>query len=219
MIKVRDVSKTIKGQKILNHINLELEYGKVYGFVGRNGSGKTMLLKAICGFITPDEGSITINGQKLGKELDFPPNIGVIIEKPAFIPYLSGLENLKNLAAIRKIITEEKICEEMTAFELDPDNKKKVKNYSVGMKQRLALAQAFMENPDILVLDECMNGLDSEGVAVVKKRILQAKEEGKLILLCSHIAGDLQELCDVIFEMDGGSIRKILLAADAVSKQ
>ena len=171
MIKVENVSKTIKGQRILNHINLELEYGMVYGFVGRNGSGKTMLLKAICGFITPDEGRIIIDGKELGKELDFPPNIGVIIEKPAFVPYLSG-----------------------------------VKNYSVGMKQRLALAQAFMEKPDILVLDECMNGLDKEGVAMVKKRILLAKKERKMVLLCSHIANDLQELCDLIFEIDGGSI-------------
>lgn len=206
MIKVENVSKTIKGQRILNHINLELEYGMVYGFVGRNGSGKTMLLKAICGFITPDEGRIIIDGKELGKELDFPPNIGVIIEKPAFVPYLSGVENLKNLAVIRKIITEEEIREEMDAWGLDSNSKKKVKNYSMGMKQRLALAQAFMEKPDILVLDECMNGLDKEGVAMVKKRILLAKKERKMVLLCSHIANDLQELCDLIFEIDGGSI-------------
>lgn len=207
MIKVDNVSKIIKGQIILDHIDLELDYGMIYGFVGRNGSGKTMLLKAICGFITPDEGRIVVDEKELGKELDFPPNIGVIIEKPAFVPYLSGLENLRNLAAIRKIIPEEKIRDEMTFFGLDPRNKKKVKNYSVGMKQRLALVQAFMEDPDILVLDECMNGLDNEGTAVVKKRILRAKQQGKMILLCSHIAGDLQEVCDMIFEMDNGKLR------------
>lgn len=206
MIEVDNVTKIIKGQTILNHIKLELDYGMIYGFVGRNGSGKTMLLKAICGFITPNEGRIIVDGKELGKELDFPQNIGVIIEKPAFIPYLSGLENLRSLAAIRKVISEEKIREEMVAFGLDPDNKKKVKNYSVGMKQRLALAQAFMENPDILVLDECMNGLDQEGVDVAKIRILQAKQEGKMVLLCSHIANDLQELCDMIYEMDNGKI-------------
>lgn len=208
MIKVENVSKTIKGQVILDQINLELEYGNIYGFVGRNGSGKSMLLKAICGFIQPDEGSITIDGKMLGVDMDFPEDIGIIIEKPSFIPYLSGLENLKILAEIRKIITEEKIREEMEAFGLDPDNKKKVKHYSVGMKQRLALAQAFMENPRLLILDESMNGLDREGVAFAKKRIKEAKDEGKMILICSHIAGDIQELCDVIFEIDAGRIWK-----------
>lgn len=208
MIKVENVSKTIKGQTILDQINLELEYGMVYGFVGRNGSGKSMLLKAICGFIQPDEGSITIDGKVLGKDIDFPEDIGIIIEKPAFIPYLSGLENLKILAEIRKLITEEQIRQEMEAFGLDPDNKKKVKNYSVGMKQRLALAQAFMEDPRILILDESMNGLDREGVAFAKERVREAKEKGKMILICSHIAGDIQELCDVIFEIDAGRIWK-----------
>ena len=208
MIRVDDISKTIKGQTILNHVSLELEDGMIYGFVGRNGSGKTVLLKAICGFITPDEGSVWVDGKKLGEDMDFLPDMGIIIEKPAFIPYLSGLENLRSLAMIRKKITEEKVREEMIFFGLDPQSKKKVKNYSVGMKQRLALAQAFMEDPAVLVLDECINGLDKEGVEVAKKRILQAKEEGKMVLLCSHIAGDLQELCDKIFEIHNGKLSK-----------
>lgn len=206
MIKIDSVSKTIKGQEILCSINAEMDYGKVYGFVGRNGSGKTMLLKAICGFITPDMGYVTIDGKQVGKEIDFPEDIGVIIEKPAFIPYISGYDNLCLLADIRKKIDREKIKEEMELFGLDWNNRKKVKNYSVGMKQRLALVQAFMEEPKILILDEAMNGLDKEGVVITKERIRKAKEEGKMILICSHIVGDLEELCDCIFEIDSGHL-------------
>lgn len=209
MIQVKNLSKTIKGQLILDNINLELEYGRIYGFVGPNGSGKSMLLKSICGFIHPDTGSIVIDGKVLGQDLDFPEDIGIIIDKPAFIPYLSGLENLKILASIRKTITWNQIEEEIKSFGLDPRNKKKVKHYSVGMKQRLAFAQAFMENPKILILDEAMNGLDKEGIRITKKRILQAKQDEKMILLCSHIASDIEELCDIVYEMDAGKLSKL----------
>ena len=218
-IRIKDATKIYGEQTVLDHVSLEMKSGVIYGFVGQNGSGKTVLFKCICGFTKLTKGSIEVLGKVVGEDVDMAENVGAIIENPGFLANYNAFKNLKFLAALTNKIDDAEIRRNIAQVGLDPYSKKKVGKFSLGMRQRLGIAQAIMENPDILVLDECMNGLDSEGVAVVKKRILQAKEEGKLILLCSHIAGDLQELCDVIFEMDGGSIRKKLLAADAVSKQ
>ena len=208
-LELNNVCKTIKGQMILNHISLQLEKGGIYGFIGRNGSGKSMLFKAICGFPSLDQGTIQIGAKKKKKEIDFPPSVGMIIEKPALIPYRNGLDNLKLLASIRKEITEEKIRDAMALVELDPDSRKKVRAYSLGMKQRLAIAQAVMEEPELLILDEPMNALDQQMVARVKHLLKNEQQRGCTILLCSHIAGDVEELCDHLYEIENGSVTEL----------
>lgn len=203
-IEIENLSKVIKKQQILDHINLHLEKGKIYGFVGRNGSGKSMLFKAICGFITPDDGKIMVNGKQIGKDTDFPNSTGAIIEKPGLIPYMTAFENLKTFASIRKMIDDEQIRHILELVELDPNSSKKVRAFSLGMKQRLGIAQAIMENPELLILDEPMNGLDREGVEHIKQVIRQMHSNGCTILLSSHIAGDIEELADQVFYMDRG---------------
>lgn len=205
-IELDSVRKTIKNNVILDNVSFNLDKGNIYGFVGRNGSGKSMLFKAICGFLTLDYGTIRIDGQLLGQEIDFPPNLGVIIEKPALIPYMTGLENLTMLAAIRKKIKKEQIRNAMELVELNPDSRKKVREYSLGMKQRLAIAQAVMEEPDLLILDEPMNALDQQMTACVKQLLKKEQERGCTILLCSHIGGDVEELCNHLYEVENGAV-------------
>lgn len=209
MITVKNVSLKIKKDMILKDINAEFSDGKIYGIIGRNGSGKTMLMKCICGFIKPTEGEITVAGKKIGADCDFPESIGVIIETPEFIPYYSGFKNLKLLADIRHKITEDDIRKSMELVGLDPKLKKSVKKYSLGMRQRLGLAQAVMENPDLLILDEPMNGLDKDGVGDMRRYLLNLKERGKTILIASHSAEDIDVLCDTVVEMDKGQMERI----------
>lgn len=204
VICINNVSLSIRKHEILKKININFEKAKIHGFIGRNGSGKTMLMKCICGFIKPTEGEITVNGKKIGKDCDFPEDIGIIIETPGFIPYYSGYKNLKLLADLNKKIDGERIRETMKQVGLDPDLKRHVRKYSLGMRQRLGLAQAIMENPDLLILDEPMNGLDKDGVADMRKYLLDLKEEGKTILIASHSAEDIEILCDTVCEMDKG---------------
>lgn len=204
VICINNVSLSIRKHEILKKININFEKAKIHGFIGRNGSGKTMLMKCICGFIKPTEGEITVNGKKIGKDCDFPEDIGIIIETPGFIPYYSGYKNLKLLADLNKKIDGERIRETMKQVGLDPDLKSHVRKYSLGMRQRLGLAQAIMENPDLLILDEPMNGLDKDGVADMRKYLLDLKEEGKTILIASHSAEDIEILCDTVCEMDKG---------------
>jgi len=204
VIEVDSVSLTIKKQKILDKVSLNCEEGKIYGLVGRNGSGKTMLMKCICGFIKPDEGEIKVLGKKIGKDCDFAPDTGIIIETPGFIGHYSGFKNLKLLAGINRKINDDKIREIMEFVGLDPDMKKSVRKYSLGMRQRLGLAQAIMEDPKVLILDEPMNGLDKEGVADMRKYLLKLKESGKTILIASHSAEDIAVLCDETREMEKG---------------
>lgn len=209
MIDVNNVSLIIKKTEILKKINIKFEKGKIHGLIGRNGSGKTMLMKCICGFIRPTSGEIDVAGKKIGKDCDFPESVGIIIETPGFIPYYSGYKNLKLLADLNKKINGEQIRETMKKVGLDPDLKRHVKKYSLGMRQRLGLAQAIMENPDILILDEPMNGLDKDGVADMRKYLLTLKEEGKTILIASHSAEDIEVLCDTVCEMDKGNLSMI----------
>lgn len=204
IIQVNNVSLTIKKTEILKSVAIEFEKGKIHGLIGRNGSGKTMLMKCICGFVRPTSGEIIVNGKRVGKECDFPENIGIIIETPGFIPYYSGYKNLKLLADLNKKISGEQVKIAMEQVGLDPNLKRHVKKYSLGMRQRLGLAQAIMENPDILILDEPMNGLDKDGVADMRKYLLELKEQGKTILIASHSSEDIEILCDTVCEMDKG---------------
>ena len=208
MIELKDVNKTIKQQVILDHVSLRIHKGGIYGFVGRNGSGKYMLFKAICGFISVDSGSIIVDHKRIGEEIDFPMNMGVIIEKPALIPYMTGMDNLRYLASIQKKITQDRIAATMQLVGLDPLSKKKVRAYSLGMKQRLAIAQAMMEEPDILILDEPMNALDQQAASLVKDLLKQEKDRNCTILICSHISGDLEELSDQLYRIENGAVTR-----------
>ena len=209
MIKVENVSLKIKKDMILRDINVEFGDGKIHGIIGRNGSGKTMLMKCICGFIRPTEGEITVAGKRIGVDCDFPESVGVIIETPEFIPYYTGFKNLKLLADIRHKITDEDIRKSIELVGLDPKLKKSVKKYSLGMRQRLGLAQAIMEDPNLLILDEPMNGLDKDGVGEMRKYLLDLKAQGKTILIASHSAEDIDVLCDTVVEMDKGKMEMI----------
>lgn len=202
IIDVRNVFLTLGKTEILKDISVSFERGKIHGLIGRNGSGKTMLMKCICGFVKPNSGEITVDGKQVGKDCDFPQSMGVIIETPGFIPYYSGYKNLKLLAELRGKIGGGEIKNTMHRVGLDPELKRPVRKYSLGMRQRLGLAQAIMENPDLLILDEPMNGLDKEGVADMRQYLLELKSQGKTILIASHSAEDIDALCDTVYEMD-----------------
>lgn len=185
------------------------ETGKIYGLIGRNGSGKTVLLKCVCGLVIPTSGEVSVWGQSVGKDVDFPENIGFIIESPGFLLQESGLSNLKHLASIRGKIGIDEIRESMNTVGLDPDLKLHVGKYSMGMRQRLGIAQAIMEKPKLLVLDEPMNGLDNQGVEHIRSLLLALKESGVTILLASHFKDDIAYLCDEVYQMDAGIISKV----------
>lgn len=206
LIDVQDIVLIFKKETLLKHVSYQCEKGKIHGIIGRNGSGKTLLMKCICGFIHPTEGKIIVQGKEVGKEIDFIENTGIIIETPGFIPYHTGFKNLKILASINNKITDLDICNAMEQVGLEPKSKKRVRQYSLGMRQRLGIAQALMENPDIIILDEPFNGLDKQGVAEIREYLLQLKEQGKTILLSSHNSEDIAYLCDTVIEMDHGRI-------------
>lgn len=197
-IQIEQVSKSFQERKVLKNISCELNWGQVYGIVGNNGSGKTVLMKCICGLLPYDEGSIRVNGKKIGKDVDFPEDMGMIIESPGFLPGMTGIKNLKILAAVNHRIQESQIRETMRVVGLDPNLKQPVGKYSLGMRQRLGIAQAIMEKPEILILDEPMNGLDKHGVKEIREVLLQMKEENRVILLSSHNPKDIDYLCDVV---------------------
>ena len=206
VIEITSLNLTLTKTEILKNINLTFEKGKIHGLIGRNGSGKTMLMKCICGFVKPTSGEIKVNGEIVGKDCDFPKNMGIIIETPGFIPYYSGYKNLKLLADLNKKADKDKIRETMKKVGLDPDLKRHVRKYSLGMRQRLGLAQAVMEDPEILILDEPFNGLDKDGVKDMRKYLLDLKAQGKTILIASHNSEDISVLCDTVQEMDKGEI-------------
>ncbi len=208
-IIVDNVSKSFKNIKVLNEVSLQVKTGEICGLVGLNGSGKTVLMKIICGLLIPDSGKVIVNGKQIGKDADFPDDTGIIIETPAFMPYMSGFNNLLNLSKLRNLIDKETIKNYMHMVGLDPDDKKWVSNYSLGMRQRLGIAQAIMEDQSILILDEPMNGLDKNGVKEMRKVLLELKSAGKTILLASHVQADIDLLCDSVYEIDGGTIEMI----------
>lgn len=203
-IKVENVSKDFAQERVLRSVTREFESGLIHGIVGNNGSGKTVLMKCICGFLVPTEGKITVNGQIVGKDVDFPENMGLIIETPGFLPNVSGVKNLEILASLNKKIGLSEIAEAIRTVGLDPKLNKPVGKYSLGMRQRLGIAQAIMEDPKLLILDEPLNGLDKHGVAEMRTLIKSLKAKGKTILLASHNQADIDELCDTVCEMDAG---------------
>lgn len=212
IISVSNAVKDFKNHRVLDDVSFKLEKGKIYGIVGRNGSGKTVLFKCICGFMPLTSGKISVNGKVVGKDINIPQNIGVIIETPGFLSNYSGYKNLKFLASINNKISKEDIHNTLSIVGLDPKSKKHVGRYSLGMRQRLGIAQAIMENPDVLILDEPMNGLDNDGVKDIRNLLLKLKDEGKTILLASHNREDISVLCDEVYEMDKG----VLIKKDSV---
>ena len=208
VVEIKHVTKRYGKIEVLKDVSLTCKAGKIYGLIGRNGSGKTVLLKSICGFVLPTSGEVRVQGQQVGKDVDFPTNIGFIIESPGFLARESGLQNLMHLASIRGKASAEDVRQSMYTVGLDPDLRKPVGKYSMGMRQRLGIAQAIMENPNILILDEPMNGLDNQGVTDIRQVLKQLKASGKTILIASHFQEDIDLLCDEVYEMDAGIIKR-----------
>ncbi len=204
VIEVCGVNKYFGEEHVLKDVSHTFEKGKIHGIVGNNGSGKTVLMKCICGFLKPDSGVIYVNHKQVGKETDFPEDIGIIIETPGFLPHLSGTQNLKILASLQKKANALTIRTVLEQVGLDPDMKKPVGKYSLGMRQRLGFAQALMEDPSLLILDEPLNGLDKHGVVHIRNVIKGLRAEGKTVILASHNQVDIDELCDTVCEMDAG---------------
>lgn len=208
-VEITRVTKRFGEALILKEVSLTLKSGRVYGIVGNNGSGKTVFMKCICGFLPVTTGCIRVFGKEIGKDVDFPERLGVIIETPGFLTNLTGRKNLEILADINRKITPADVRMVMKKVGLDPDMKKTVAKYSLGMRQRLGIAQAIMEDPGLLILDEPFNGLDKHGVGEIRKIILELKNAGKTIILASHNEDDIRILCDEVYEMDGGVLSRI----------
>lgn len=204
-IDIENVSKTIKGNVILNNITMHLKSGKIYGIKGKNGSGKTMLFRAICGLIRT-EGTIKVNDKIVGKDGSYPENVGLLLENPGFLPNYSGFDNLKYLADINNKIKDEDIVNAIKMVGLNPNEKKSYKKYSLGMKQKLGIAQAIMENPDIVILDEPTNALDEESVERVNCLIMNLKKQNKIIFISNHNKEELEIICDEIYSISEGKI-------------
>lgn len=207
-IKIENVTKVIKGITVIQDVSLTLQSGTVYGLRGVNGSGKTMLMRLIAGLIRPTKGTITIDGKELGKDITFPPDIGLLIENPAFIDNYTALQNLKLIANIHRVVDENRIREVIRQVGLEPDDKRKYKQFSLGMKQRLGIAGAVLENPQLILIDEPTNALDTDGIEMVRNLITEQKERGALILLACHDFSVLKELSDVIYFVKEGCVTK-----------
>lgn len=204
-IELKNVTKEINGNLILSNINLNLDRGKIYGIKGKNGSGKTMLFRAICGFIRTD-GSVIVDGKAIGKDGSYPDSIGVLLENPGFLPNYSGFKNLKYLAEINNKINDNDITNILKEVGLEPTEKKSFRKYSLGMKQKLGIAQAIMENPDVVILDEPTNALDEESVKKINSMIVKLKNDNKLVLISNHNRDELEMICDEIYSIENGKI-------------
>ena len=209
IVSVQNVSKDFGAERVLHNVTRNFEAGRIHGIVGNNGSGKTVLMKCVCGFLIPTEGKIFVNGRQVGKDMDFPPDLGLIIETPGFLPQASGIKNLEILASLNKKIGLSEVAAAIRRVGLDPNLKKPVGKYSLGMRQRLGIAQAIMEDPGLLVLDEPLNGLDKHGAKEMRELLKGLKAEGKTILLASHNQYDIDELCDTVCEMDAGRMAAV----------
>ena len=205
--EIKDYVKKLGGNTVLDHVSLELTGGKVYGLKGKNGSGKTMLLRAICGLIRPTKGSVELDGRVLGKDMTFPESLGILLENPGFIPEYTGMENLKILAELRDVGKEEQIAAVMRKVGLDPDEKKTYRNYSLGMKQKLGIAAAIMEEPALILLDEPTNALDVESVERFRDIVRELRNEDRILVIASHDMQELDACCDEVFQMENGRIR------------
>lgn len=206
-IVVKELSKSFDDVEVLRDINLEFTEGHIYGFVGRNGSGKSVLFKIMCGLYFPTSGSVVIDGVDIHKNNVFPNDMRVLIEKPNFLPNLTGLENLKLLASIQNKITEDDIIEILDKLNLKSDMNKLYHKYSLGMKQKLAIAQVLMEDPKIMIFDEPFNGIEEKTVKIIKSILLEEKKNKKIILIASHIKDDIEQLADIVYLIDDGKIK------------
>lgn len=205
-IIVEGLSKSIKGTKILDNVNMEMEPGRIYGLRGRNGCGKTMIMRSLCGLIIPDEGTVTINGEILHTDIKFPRSVGVLIENPSFLPQYTGYRNLEMLANLAGGIKKEDILTALLRVGLDPNDKRTYRKYSLGMKQKLGIANAIMGEPDIIILDEPINALDEQTVADIRTELIKLRNLGKVIVIACHDREELEYLCDVIFEIRDGTV-------------
>ena len=208
-ISVKNLSKDFGAERVLHNVTRDFERGKIHGVLWNNGSGKTVMFKCICGFLQPSAGTVHVDGKQIGVEVDFPPDIGIIIESPGFLPQLSGLKNLEILAGLKRKIGLKEVADTIRQVGLDPLSAKPVGKYSLGMRQRLGIAQAIMEEPSLLILDEPFNGLDKHGAAEMRALIRQLRDGGRTILLASHNQVDIDELCDTVCEMDAGRMTAI----------
>ena len=206
MVEIKNYCKSIKSRPILNNVSYNFEYGKIYGIYGHNGSGKTMLLRAIAGLLVPDSGSVVIDGKVLHKDMSFPPSIGIVIENMNLLPQYNAFDNLKILGKIKKTATDEDITTALERVGLKSDLK--VKKFSLGMKQRLNIAQAVFEKQKIILLDEPTNALDNDGVQLIYKLLKEEKERGALVVITTHHKEDLDEVCDVVLEMTEGELHE-----------
>lgn len=211
-IKIEGLSKSIKGALILDKVSITLTSGKIYGLRGKNGSGKTMLMRAMVGLLIPDSGFVIINGKTLHKDISFPESIGILIENPSFLPQYTGFKNLKLLAGLTGGISDEEIRTALNRVGLDPEDTRTYRKYSLGMKQKLGIANAIMGEPDIIILDEPINALDEDSVKKIKKVLLEIRDKDKLIVIACHDREELEYLSDIIFEIKEGSIvdRKVI---------
>ncbi len=203
-IQLQNLIKTFGQDTVLKGITHDFERGKIHGIVGNNGSGKTVMFKCICGFLQPTEGKVLVDGKQIGRDVDFPDDIGIIIESPGFLPQFSGLKNLEILAGLKRKIGLKQVADTIRRVGLDPMMSKPVGKYSLGMRQRLGIAQAIMEEPSLMILDEPLNGLDKHGVAEMRELFKSLAKGGRTILLASHNIQDIEELCDTVCEMDAG---------------
>lgn len=206
MVEIKNYCKSIKSRPILNNVSYNFEYGKIYGLYGHNGSGKTMLLRAIAGLLVPDSGSVVIDGKVLHKDMSFPPSIGIVIENMNLLPQYNAFDNLKILGKIKKTATDEDIKTVLERVGLKSDLK--VKKFSLGMKQRLNIAQAVFEKQKIILLDEPTNALDNDGVQLIYKLLKEEKERGALVVITTHHKEDLEEVCDVVLKMTEGELHE-----------
>ena len=206
MVEIKNYCKSIKSRPILNNVSYNFEYGKIYGIYGHNGSGKTMLLRAIAGLLVPDSGSVVIDGKVLHKDMSFPPSIGIVIENMNLLPQYNAFDNLKILGKIKKTATDGDITTALERVGLKSDLK--VKKFSLGMKQRLNIAQAVFERQKIILLDEPTNALDNDGVQLIYKLLKEEKERGALVVITTHHKEDLEEICDVVLKMTEGELHE-----------
>ena len=208
-VSVQHITKRFGSDTVLKDVSMELEQEKIHGIIGRNGSGKTVLMKCICGFLRPTEGTVQVFDRTIGKDCDFAPNTGMLIETPGFLPHETGMNNLLWLAKLGKRASKERVKFLIEMVGLDPSLRKTVSQYSLGMRQRLGIAQALLDDPELLILDEPMNGLDKNGVRSIRDLLLSLKTQGKTIILASHFAQDIDELCDTVCEMDQGILTQM----------
>ncbi len=208
-IQIKNVSKSFKKINVLDNINLTFESGKIYGLIGRNGSGKSVLLKMICGFYTPSSGEILFDNVNYIKNKEFPKNVGALIESPSFLPDLTGYQNLELLASIQSKISDNEINDILKKVNLFEEKNKKYSNYSLGMKQKLGVAQALMEDPKIIILDEPFNGIENETAQKLRNLLVEEKKKDKIIILASHIKDDIINLADIVYEFDNNNVKKI----------